>query len=154
MIAWLLDPYGRHGLGSSVLRRLLSLTFPEVLEQTFHVLAVEREVARGDTRADIVVWASTFTLVLENKVDAAEGIRQCDRLYERFSEETGPLFVFLSPSGRPPMTATGETAQFFRSISYKDLQLMMLEAVDETTAGGQGQFELLENYRLTLAGQF
>lgn len=155
MIAWLLDPFGRHRLGDSFLRRFLGRTFPEVLERPFYVLAVEREVTRGDSRGDIVVWANTFTLVIENKVDAPEGIRQCDRLYERFSEETSPLFVFLSPSGRPPITATADTAQFYRPISYKELQLMITETVDENSAEGrEGQTEMLNNYRLTLDGLY
>jgi hypothetical protein len=102
MIAWLLDPEGRHGLGRAFLDCLADRHLRPIDRVGMHVRSVETEVQRLETRADIVVWGGTFTLIVEAKVDAGEGWQQCDRLYERFSMEPGSQFVFLTPvvSGR------------------------------------------------------
>jgi hypothetical protein len=72
MMGWLLDPSSRHGLAVSVLAGFLDELGINSGEDPIRVDSVELEVVRGDTRADIVVWTSHVTLVIENKVDADE----------------------------------------------------------------------------------
>jgi hypothetical protein len=154
MIAWLLDPEGRHGLGRALLDCLADRHLSPIDRVGMRVRSVETEVQRYETRADIVVWGVTFTLIVEAKVDAGESWRQCDRLYDRFSTEPGSQFVFLTPSGRPPVTATGPAGNAFVPLSFQHVA-DCLEAALETRdpAIGRGT-EIARNYLDTLRKEF
>ena len=121
-IAWLLDPLAPHGLGAGFLDAFLAACDDSwgAVEDPSGV-TVQCEEARGECRADIVVRADGFTLVVENKIDAGEGIRQCERIYEAFRHEHEPRFVFLTLNGQPPLTASDEAAEHFRTVRYRDL---------------------------------
>ena len=124
ILAWLMDPLAPHGLGTRFLEEFLRTADPDAwpeLPPDLHVYNVECEVTRGECRADIVVYADQLLLVVENKVDAAEGERQCDRIYDAFSDSSGARFVFLSPKGSKPRTATGTAAEEFRKLSYRQV---------------------------------
>lgn len=153
MVAWLLDPSARHGLGDHFLRNLLAVCFSDETAE-FDVRSVECEVSRGDTRADIVVWGDQQTLVIENKVDAPEGDRQCDRLYERFGDEIGARFVFLSPSGRFPRTATGEAVSAFSALSYSTLAECLSGALARSSMSGADGRPVAVNFLSTIKEQF
>lgn len=152
MLAWLFNPSGRHGLGEALLDRIVSEHLPDLEAGSFRVRRVEVEVQRADTRADIIVWGDIATIVIEVKVDAGEGIRQCDRLVERFGEEPGARFIFLTPSGRRPLTATGEAAEVWRPVSFRHLR----EALEEvfSVAGGGEAAGVVANYLLTMKREF
>ena len=65
------------------------------------------------------MWGRNLTLIIENKVDAPEQPDQCDDLYENYKDEIEPLFLFLTPDGRPPFTATTPAAQrAFKTLSW------------------------------------
>lgn len=154
MIAWLLDPEGRHGLGRAFLDRLIARYIPDVDPSKLRVRSVDTEVQRLETRADIIVWGDTATLIIEAKVDAGEGWQQCDRLFERFSEEQGSQFVFLTPSGRSPLTATGPSGEAFVSLSFHELADCLeaaIESVGHSTGLGSG---MARNYLFTLRTVF
>ena len=102
MIAWLLDPIGSHGLGLRFLDRLLGRCYDPPPDVHPGEVTTECEVVGRDCRADIIVSAPMWTLVIENKVDAVEGPEQCGRLYRAFSHRADPRFVFLSPRGGAP----------------------------------------------------
>ncbi len=164
MIAWLLDPCGRHGLGPVGLREFLREAYPEGLSDAL-VLALphartRREEQRGDCRIDVVVRAGyELTLVVENKVDAPEGHRQCDAYFEAFKSDPGARFVFLTPEGRPPVSATGEAAKAFRSMSYRQLHDVLsrsLRAVDapQPRSGITEGRRVVESYLRTLDREF
>lgn len=135
MLAWLFDPESRHGLGRRFLDRLIASHIPDLDPNGFRVRDVECEVQVLETRADIVVWGDSATVVIEVKVDAGEGPRQCDRLYDRFSDNFDPWFIFLTASGRAPLTATGDAAEAFTSISFTDVRLALEAVLDEGSAG-------------------
>lgn len=119
VLAWLLDPTGHHGLGPRLLGSLLTKLFP--VEQ-FKGLGRARprcEEVCGLARIDIVVRAPGLTLVIENKVDADEGDGQCDDYFNRYCHEPGARFVFLTPTGRRPWSATGPAAVAFAPLSYR-----------------------------------
>ncbi len=77
-LAWLLRPDGHHGLGSTLLSRLLGLV--GIADLADYVRVVCEEV-RGDdlgsglertTRADLSVYGSDWTIVCEAKIYARE----------------------------------------------------------------------------------
>lgn len=152
MLAWLLDPDGRHGLGRALLDRVIEECFPDVDPVSLRVRFVQTEVQRVETRADIVIWGDAATIVIEVKVDAGEGIRQCDRLYERFSDEPGVRFLFLTPSGREPLTATGDAASAFVAMSLRRIRQLIEEAL--AGAGGGAAAVVVANYLTTMRREF
>jgi hypothetical protein len=156
LLAWLLDPQARHGFGAGFLAGVLRHCVPEAVFLDLERARSDVEVTRGDTRADIVVFGPQFTLVIENKVNAGEQHRQCDRLHARFQEEVGALFLFLSPTGRAPETATGAAAEAFQSMRYAEIAtllggaLRLPEGKDSTRRGR----ETASNYLATLEKEF
>jgi hypothetical protein len=152
VIAWLLDPEGRHRMGRAFLDNLVTENLPGLDPHTFDVRAIEREVIRFETIADIVVFGDTATIVIEAKVDAAEGVRQCDRIYERFSMDPGARFLFLTPTGYPPFTATDDAHQAFLTLSFGDIARALERAIDGTPHSGA--LDVARNYLLTLREEF
>lgn len=154
MIAWLLDPEGRHGLGRTFLDLLIERFLPNLDHRAMKVRSVNTEVQRFETRADIVVWGDTATLVFEAKVDAAEGWNQCDRLFDRFSEEPGARFIFLTPSGRAPVTATGPAGDAFVPLSFDEIADCLEAAIESASKADVDRGGMAHNYLLTLRSQF
>lgn len=152
MLAWLLDPEGRHGFGRRFLDTLISRHLSDLDPVVFRVTDVECEVQRLETRADIIVWGDAATLITEVKVDAGEGPRQCDRLYERFADSPDPRFIFLTPSGRRPLTASGNAAEAFTSISFADIRQVLEQVLDEGSDGDG--VRAAEDYLQTLREEF
>ena len=149
-IAWLFDPCGRHGLGDCVLAGFLHSAFGEEQFDGLTHARVRCEVAEADCRADIIVEAPGLKLVVENKVDADEGPRQCDTLFERF---VGARHVFLTPNGRAPETATGAAAAAFRTVSYRDLRKILQRSLLNRPSDGPGR-HVAEDYLRTLKREF
>ncbi|WP_438014175.1 PD-(D/E)XK nuclease family protein [Sorangium sp. So ce315] len=156
LLAWLLDPQGRHGFGAGFLEALLRRCTADPPSAALNRARPALEVSLGDARADVVVAGPGLCLVLENKIDAREQPQQCDRLYESFCHEPGALFVFLSPSGRAPVTATGGAREAFTPMSYADIAAMLRDAL--ASAPGKGATargrEAASNYLATLEREF
>ncbi|WP_437675740.1 PD-(D/E)XK nuclease family protein [Sorangium sp. So ce131] len=156
LLAWLLDPQSRHGLGSRFLEAVLRRCTSDLPTSDLHRARPALEVAQGNARADIVVTGPGLCLVIENKVDAGEQPRQCDRLFESFGREPGALFVFLSPSGRAPETATDSAQGAFHPMSYADIASMLRDALAHAPWKGatvHGR-EVASNYLATLEKEF
>lgn len=155
MIAWLLDPCARHGLGTRFLAGVLRRSFPTDEFRNLVGARPECEVTRGDCRADIVIWMSDATIVVENKVDANEGRQQCDTLFERFGADVGARFILLTPSGKRPESATGDAAEAFASMSYGDVRAILADAL-ATASAGQSPWgrRAAEDYLRTLQKEF
>ncbi|WP_437331655.1 PD-(D/E)XK nuclease family protein [Sorangium sp. So ce394] len=156
LLAWLLDPQGRHGLGAGFLEALLRRCAADPPRAALNRARPALDVSKGDARADVVVAGPGLFLVIENKVDAREQPLRCDRLYESFCREPGALFVFLSPSGRAPVTATGPAREAFTPMSYADIAAMLRDAI--ASAPGKGATahgrEAASNYLATLEREF
>jgi len=158
VIAWLMDPTGRHGLGVSFLAGFLESC---VLDAMFEPTDLRRatvvcEVVRAHSRADIVIWMPQATVVIEAKTDAIEGRHQCDRLYEDFAEEPDPHFVFLSPRGRPPVTATGDALESFRTVSLLEIIRLIEDSMNRSSGIGVDEIARasVHNYLATLRKEF
>lgn len=113
VIRWLLDPLSPHGLGADMLQAMgvaLGFDLPDAARAH-----VEAEVSRVDTRADVVVTGLSWTLVIEAKIDAAEGRIQAGRI-EQHWPEAGCL-VFLTRSGRR-LPGTANNSARWASIGW------------------------------------
>jgi hypothetical protein len=119
ILGWLLGPAREHGLGSALLDALLAeLNLPPIAPGDRGLVRVSTEETRGGRRADIVVRWPTSALVIEAKVDAEESLNQCDDLFTLFGDEPNVVFLFLTPTGRRPNSATGPAAGAFRTMSF------------------------------------
>ena len=157
MLEWLLRPTARHGLGCGLVRRLVERCTGEPASAPVEVRKVVFSVWRNRREADLVVWGQNFTLIIENKVDAPEQDDQCDDLYENFKNEIKPLFLFLTPNGSRPFTATTPEAQrAFRALSWPEVRAMLEAALNESghpTAVADA-VDVVRNYLRTLKEQF
>lgn len=157
VLKWLLTPTARHGLGCSLAERLVEHCAGKVPRKPLAVKEVAFSVWRNGREADLVVWGDGFTLIIENKVDAGEQPDQADDLYANFKTETAPLFLFLTPDGRKPLTATDSDAQrAFRCISWPSVRAMIEAALAESPSVSSSAtgVAVVENYLRTLKEQF
>jgi hypothetical protein len=140
LIAWLLVPTNRHGLGRAALAAFLDALWPaDGLMRSGPVSADLEVPAAGvdadgrphEARADIVLRGDGVTVVIENKVDAGEQPAQCERLYWAWAGEPGDTrWVYLTPTGRPPVTASSPAAVgAWRSMSYSQLRAILDTAI-------------------------
>ena len=157
MLQWLLNPTGRHGLGCALVRRLVGHCTAKLVPPPLPVREVTFSQWRNDREADLVVRGDDFTLVIENKVDATEQPRQCDDLYANFKNEKAPQFLFLTPDGRKPRTATTPGALCaFRTLSWPEVRTMIEAALNESRPASARPVavDVVRNYLRTLQEQF
>jgi hypothetical protein len=122
IIAWLLNPTASHGLGFGFLNHLLNkLDLPDCIDHPSEIKVVTEDF-RQSRRADIVVYCPNQTLLIEAKIDASESENQCDDLFHLWSKEPGATFLFLTPTGRRPRSATGAALEAFRPLSFRDIR--------------------------------
>ncbi len=157
MLKWLLTPTARHGLGSGLVERLVEHCTGQAVSVPLEVEKVVFSEWRNDREADLVVWGRNFTIIIENKVDASEQPSQCDDLYENFKNENAPLFVFLTPDGRKPHTATTRRSRCaFKTLSWPEVRAMLEEALNESRSATEvaSGIDVVKNYLRTLKEQF
>ncbi len=157
MLEWLLRPTARHGLGCGLVRRLVQRCTGESASVPVAVKKVVFSYWRNGREADLVVWGQNFTLIIENKVDASEQPDQCDDLYENFKNEIAPLFLFLTPDGGPPFTATTpEARRAFTALSWPEVSAMLEAALNESrpATAVADAVDVVRNYLRTLREQF
>jgi hypothetical protein len=153
MIGWLLDPCMRHGLGAEFLKLFLSSVSIQALDSEMLEARIACEVFSEGSRADIVVWLPSSTVVIEAKIDAGESPKQCKLMRERFAHSVGAEFVFLSVSGGAPETA-GEYLDEFRLLSFRQVR-HCLEAALQNRPGFQGPGrQVAEDYLRTSKTEF
>jgi hypothetical protein len=152
------------GLGTRFLRRFLAHidpAFGSISEDRLESVSVQCEVARLESRTDVVVFGDDFTVAVEVKVDASEGPNQCLRIFRDFRDEPGARFAFLTPGGRQPSTATDEAEGAFVPLSYQWVA-RLLESVlaegAEDQAGLEGPHAVgratCTSYAFTLKQEF
>jgi hypothetical protein len=144
LIAWLLVPTNRHGMGRAALAGFLDALWPgDGLMRSGPVSAnlevpgsgLDADGRLHEARADVVLRGDGVTVVIENKVDAGEQPAQCERLYWAWAGEPGDTrWVYLTPTGRPPVTTSSPAAAAaWRSMSYAELRTI-LEAAFATAS--------------------
>ena len=157
ILKWLLNPTSRHGLGCALVRRLVEHCTGKPAPECLAVKGVTFSEWRNGREADLVVWGEVFTLVIENKIDACEQTDQCDDLYKNFKKENKPLFLFLTPEGRKPCTATAPPVQrAFRTLSWPDIREMIETELRKSRQASRAAVavDVVENYLRTLKEQF
>lgn len=161
LIAWLLVPNHHHGLGRGVLAGFLDALWPgDGLMRSGPVTAelevpgagIDEDGRLREARADIVLRGDGVTVVVENKLDAGEQPDQCERLYWAFAGEPGEVrWVFLTPSGREPVTAKSPAAiDSWRSIGYRDLRGIVDAAIADARANSSAGRATAAQYLETL----
>jgi hypothetical protein len=156
MIAWLLDPCAAHGLGVRFLERFLAAGFgDEAVQADLATVATRCEMQAGGGRVDIVVEASDLFLVIENKLYSPEGADQCGYYYDQLKHRDG-LFLFLTPDGRAPMSASGDAAGAYRSMSYRVVRAVLAAALAESAPARPPRpgRHIAEDYLRTLEKEF
>jgi len=123
VVAWLLTPTARHGLGGALLRAILEAGWPGLPVPNTARAIVEREVTRDYRIADIVITMGQTRVVIENKVWSDESDCQCEDLYQLWSDGVSDVrFLLLTLDGHPPrQTRTRSAADAWRSLSYASL---------------------------------
>jgi hypothetical protein len=131
MLAWLFDPLAPHGLGTQLLHRFLThlneaagngeLPTGAALARTRVVL----EETRDRARADLVLYGTGWTVVIEAKLAADEQPDQGVRLAAGWPDAT---YVFLTRRGRAMRTAGDE---HWLTISWPQVRQMVRETLDQ-----------------------
>ncbi|MFJ2579608.1 PD-(D/E)XK nuclease family protein [Kitasatospora aureofaciens] len=131
LIGWLLDPRRPHDLGTAVLAGLLAAVGRADLAAGGGPVRarVELEVVKAQSRADIVVTAPEFTLVIELKVHADEGHEQTTRLADDHAAgRRAVVLLFLTLGGDAP--ADGR----FAPMSLRTFADLLRTAVEHAPA--------------------
>ena len=158
VLAWVLDPNGRHGVGEAGLRRVLDRCGLNGLRVDRHVRVVTEEACRHpdhDTYGytDIVVRAATWTVVIENKVWAEQHGLQLDLYFDAYQAD-GTTFIYLTPDGVRPHSTRPEVAAAYRRLSWRRDLIPELRAV-AADARARGRPSLaLEDYLVALYEEF
>ena len=111
------------------------------------IVKVDLEVTRSgandegemlESRADVVVHTESVVLVIENKLDAGEQPDQCERQYWAWAQDSiDTRFIFLTPRGRSPTTATSTVAKdAWQALSYGQVRRALDRAVAGAADGG------------------
>ena len=169
MLAWLLNPVGRHGFGDRFLRAFLDAAWPGEELVDGGVVEIELERSRAGTssvtsellesRADLIIRFESVLIVVENKLDAGEQERQCERLYWSWAgEPTEVRWLFLTPNGRAPVTTiTTQAREAWRSMSYRQVRRALRSVLEASPSPGASPLELGRSsafqYLGTLMGQ-
>jgi hypothetical protein len=163
LMGWLLVPTNRHGLGRRFLTGFLDHLWPGddllrsgpvFVETEVSASALDEAGGARAARADIVLRGDGLTVLIENKLDAGEGLDQCERLYWAWASEPGDTrWVFLTPSGRPPITAVSEAARSaWRTMSYGDLRAALASAIADGSGSEATGRSTAQQYLASLAG--
>lgn len=144
MLAWLLDPNGNHGLGDSLLRKLIQelaaqsqLSQKEIFDTLLMDLGsfeIFREYSEQKKRMDILAVSrkEEFLICIENKVRSKEHDNQLFN-YRRLLEEDcdyrdyRKLFVFLTPDGSSPIDESDKTV--WQVLDYRKIIEMLKEII-------------------------
>lgn len=133
-LAWLFDPAAPHEFGDALLTPFVGWTFDDGAAGVLSEVSVESEVPTTDRagRLDVVICATRsipgrqkerLRVIVEAKIDAAEGDEQCRR-YEAHAKATGAMFneerfVFLTGDGRHPISHGRHSR--WRALSFIEL---------------------------------
>jgi hypothetical protein len=163
LLAWLLVPTNRHGLGRRLLTGFVDHLWPGEELLRSGSIDVDTEVTSSgpddagyvrEARADIVLRGEAVTIVIENKLDAGEQPDQCERLYWAWASESGNVrWVFLSPTGRGPVTAKSQAAMSaWCSMSYRHVSDVLASAIASAGANTSEGRSTAAQYLASLVG--
>lgn len=129
VLAWLLNPKGSHGFGSSVLQSLLSYVHKQKNHFPYSAggyCNVRTEICpNGDLsdRLDIEIDADNFYLIIEVKIGAIEGNEQLSRYARLAQTQKGQrpwAIIYLTPRKKMAKTA-GDYADSIVNLSWVEM---------------------------------
>jgi hypothetical protein len=157
IIAELLNPQGMHGQDDKFLRQFLSLpTVAQHLRQKGFPLAddmrgldtatVLTEEAFPEGRCDMTIHWRGWCIVIENKIYAADQVKQLKR-YEQAIWRTGkkPVVLYLTLDGHAAHE-DGDAKVDYCRLSYRDDIARWLEECADATKEVSGIHEVLVQY--------
>ena len=157
ILAWLMNPGGRHRLGTNFLRAVLDTCTdaPAVQPDTLPGCASAVEVNGPSSRADIVVGGPGLHLIVEVKVDWVESDDQCQRLFNDHDRPEA-RFVFLTPRGRVPRSCDDVTRACWAALSFRQVRSTLERLVDGNSdlAADEDAHATLRSYLATLRREF
>ncbi len=144
MLAWLMDPNERHGLGNEVLRGMMEYASDcSILD--FRSFSIRREWNFIDLMA--VSDSENVILCVENKIDTGEHDDQLAR-YKKLVDDTWPdyhrVFIYLTPAGKSSSDPENWIAMGYEAV---------LKIIDNALAGKHLSPEadlLIRNYADTI----
>ncbi len=136
MLAWLLDPMAPHGLGEGFVSSFFYDVFGKHIAslEDFRKATVEREVTAENTREDIIVWLPNATVVIEAKVNAQEGDRQCEKIYGAFTGNDHipkVYFIFLTRDGEEPESENERIREAFYLARFSTVAQILDNLVNQ-----------------------
>jgi hypothetical protein len=129
----LLDPGQAGALGVRLLHALLGLVGTNISDddlakakvkiEPVYTTGPDNDTLRPDLRITIPRNEETLTVILENKIDTVDHDGQLDGYVEclRKIPEAEKLFVYLTPTGAPPVLA--EQKAPWRCLSYREIAI-------------------------------
>lgn len=152
LLAWLLDPKEKHGLGNSFLKAFINQLNTDDKAVNINVsenVTVKREYPFVDVnnkkrRLDILVTIKNRNedektnksfLIIENKIDSSEHDQQL-QAYQKYFDKNWPenskVYVKLSPLGDLPSEDAEETLPIWKVLSYSEILDCLLELQKQT----------------------
>ncbi len=134
LIAWLLNPYDTHDLGSTFLSKFLSVINDEIkYEKTDSI-----EIFREQENIDILVLNHTrkYLILIENKINSNQHDNQLER-YQSISDY-GKYFVYLKPENNEDIMSE------YKYVSYKSVKNILENLIQQNIK--QETALILKNY--------
>lgn len=161
-LAWLLNPSENHGLGDTVIRRIIQKMSQAVdSSEIFHTLLLDfqnADVRREWKNIDIlaILPKEHFLLCIENKVFSGEHDNQLQK-YQKTLQKEFPdyqkIFIFLTPDGSLPENE--ELNSDWQPLSYTDVVEIIELAITEKTVTNEVHFfinQYIDAVRRTIVG--
>jgi len=149
-LAFILSPTRPHGLGSTILNRVLrtliskldpdqrSVSVLEILLADLDSTLIERE--RNNIDILLEIPSIPLLVLIENKIFAAEGKGQLSRyknlIKQKFTSHH-KLYVFLTPEGTPASDSE------YLSLSYSELASIVEEQLEEQSSSLRADTKLI-----------
>ena len=140
VLKWLLDRYGDHGQGAAILERLVGLAnryrMSDVDVRDCHYRTIPESTILGDKdrRVDIEIESTSFLIIIEVKVNAAEHGSQLESYVElaRTKAAGRPwLVIFLTKNGILPKD--DKLHSDIVPMSWRDIREILLSCVKPVT---------------------
>lgn len=140
MISELLNPSGSHGQGDKFLTLFLRVIIPDQLFQGTQNAKVfkEKSFHEGRDRVDILIDLGNYVFLIENKIDASDGIEQIKRyrdILDTFYARKERHLIYLTTDGSVAEEHSHCGVEY-QCISYRediiDWLRLCVETVDDT----------------------
>ncbi|MDP2805819.1 MAG: PD-(D/E)XK nuclease family protein [Gallionellaceae bacterium] len=132
-LAYLLSPNQEHNQGIIFLEAFLGKLDIQISNIAQARVVAERSAGDGLGRMDIVIDCKPSLIVIENKIDAGEGVEQLPRYRKWLDQQRGydgdkKHLIFLTPTGHE--SVTGKTGAY-QQFSYSDLADALAELLEK-----------------------